>query len=345
MLALAVGCGLFAMLGVQQLLARKAGAQPNVVVLVAARDLQAEEVLAPDMVAVRKVLKSAAPAGSVSSYKDVEGRWVKLPMLAGEPIVDAKLAAKGEAPGLLGRIPQGQRAFAVEVNEQSGVSGFVLPDNHVDVILARSSSGKNGTTESHAETILQDIRVLAAGTETTRTEDKSIEVHTVTLAVTPEQVARLVAARAEGSLSLALRGQNSHEIVDMPRPTPEPEPKPEPKPEPAPPPVVVAQPPPVVVATAPVRRPVRIWHGPSHTFRSRPNPEIHDPGADAEAALAAARQASATPSPAPVAPTRAPPAPPTWEVPPPWAVPPYGAPATVPTAPASAMTAGLGPTP
>ena len=30
--------------------------------------------------------------------------------------------------------PQGMRAFAIEVNEQTGVSGFVLPDHRVDVV-------------------------------------------------------------------------------------------------------------------------------------------------------------------------------------------------------------------
>jgi pilus assembly protein CpaB len=353
MLALAIGCGLLAMLGVQQLVGRKSAAQPAVEMLVAARDLQAEESLTPDLVAVKKVPKSDLPAGSVGSYKDVEGRWVKLPILAGEPIVDAKLAPKGEAPGLLGRIPPGFRAFAVEVNEQSGVSGFILPDYHVDVVLARSKDTSTAGSEPRAETILQDILVLAAGTATARTDDKSIEVRTVTLAVTPEQVALLVAARAEGSLSLSLRGQNSHEIVETPAPLPPPAPAPPvvaPEPPPAPAPAVVVA---AVEPPRPVRRPVRIWHGPGRAYRGQSNPEVHDPEgeAQAQAEQVARARSAAPPDTAPMVPPTPPAmagmpsqAPPTWEVPPPWAMPPYGVP---PQAAAAALTAttGLGPHP
>ena len=71
------------------------------------------------------------------------------------------------------------------------------------------------------ETILQDILVLAAGQVFTRQEEKSLQNRTVTLAVFPEQVHILVAARAKGPLSLSLRGVNDHEIVDRPKPKPE----------------------------------------------------------------------------------------------------------------------------
>ena len=71
------------------------------------------------------------------------------------------------------------------------------------------------------ETILQDILVLAAGQVFTRPEEKSLQNRTVTLAVLPEQVHILVAARAKGPLSLSLRGVNDHDIVDRPKPKPE----------------------------------------------------------------------------------------------------------------------------
>ena len=108
---------------------------------------------------------------------------------------------------MVARIPKGMRAFAIEVNEHTGVSGFILPDHRVDVV--QPESGPNSTSE--AETILQDVLVLASGQVFTRPEDRSIQSRTVTLAVTPEQVDILVAASAKGSLSLSLRGLNDHE--------------------------------------------------------------------------------------------------------------------------------------
>lgn len=210
LLAIAVACGLAAMYGTRQLMVRQPKAEQTREVLAATRDLKVEEVLKPDMVKVVKVPESGVPVGSFNSYKDIADRWVRMPMLAGETIVDAKLAPKDAPVGLLSRIPDGMRAFAIEVNEQTGVSGFVLPDHRVDVVLSRQG---NTQGRPQSETILQDVMVLAAGTATTRPEDKAIQARTVTLAVTPDQVDRLVAACVEGTLTLSLRGLNDHEQV------------------------------------------------------------------------------------------------------------------------------------
>jgi len=162
--------------------------------------------------------KSAVPVGAYSSFKDVEERWVKTAMLEGDPIVDKKLGPKGSPPGLVANIPQGMRAFAIEVNEQSGVSGFILPGHRVDVVRFEAN---DRSPSQRGETILQNILVLAAGQVFTRPEEKALLNKSVTLAVFPEQVDILVAARAKGPLSLSLRGVNDHDIVNRPKPKPE----------------------------------------------------------------------------------------------------------------------------
>ena len=86
------------------------------------------------MVKVIRMAKSAVPANAFSSSKDVEDRWVKNAMLEGDVLVEKKLGPKGTPPGLVANIPKGMRAFAIDVTEQSGVSGFILPGHHVDVV-------------------------------------------------------------------------------------------------------------------------------------------------------------------------------------------------------------------
>ena len=111
------------------------------------------------------------------------------------------------------------RAFAVDVNEQSGVSGFILPGHRVDVV--RYEARREDLAAARRDTILQNILVLAAGQVFTRPEEKSVQSRTVTLAVTPEQVDILVAAKVKGPLTLSLRGVNDHDIVERPKPKPE----------------------------------------------------------------------------------------------------------------------------
>lgn len=253
MLALAVLSGLGAMFGTSRMLAKNQGkvAQETQDVLVAVRDLKVEEVLNPELVKVVAMPRASVPAGTYTSFKDVEDRWVMIRTLEGEPILDRKLAPKGSPAGLVSRIHPGMRAFTLEVNEHTGVSGFVLPDHRVDVVLAIANN--NGKEE--AETILQDIPVLATGQVFTRPEDRSIQSRTVTLEVSPEQVDILVAARAKGALSLALRGLNDHRMA-KPRVV---------EPPPAPPPVVVAvkpveppPPPPPAIVPAPEPEPAPV---------------------------------------------------------------------------------------
>jgi pilus assembly protein CpaB len=225
-LALAVAIGLGAMFLSRQFLASNKGkqAEETLEVLVAARDFKEEEILKPDMVKVIPMAKSAIPPRSFTSFKDVEDRWVKTTMLEGDVIVEKKLGVKGTPPGLVANIPKGMRAFAIDVTEQSGVSGFILPGHRVDVLRYEN----NDKHDLRAETILQNVLVLAAGQVFMRPEERSVQSRTVTLAVKPDEVDILVTARAKGALSLALRGVNDHDLVVRR------EPKPAPKPAPAP---------------------------------------------------------------------------------------------------------------
>jgi pilus assembly protein CpaB len=218
-LTLAVMFGLGAMLLTRQMLspgAQKKEEQTQEV-LVAARDFKEEERIKPDMVTVLRMVKSAVPPGSFSSFKDVEDRWVKTTMLEGDVLMERKLGTKGTPPGLVANIPKGMRAFAIDVTEQSGVSGFILPGHHVDVVRFEATDKQ----QVRGETILQNVLVLAAGQVFTRPDEKSVQSRTVTLALSPDDVDILAAARAKGMLSLSLRGVNDHDVVKrLPKPEP-----------------------------------------------------------------------------------------------------------------------------
>jgi pilus assembly protein CpaB len=277
--------GLLAMLGVNHLLANRARPPEMCDVLLAAAELKEEVVLKPEMLQVVKRPREAVPEGGFASPDDVVGRWVSIRMLPGEPIVGAKLAPKDAPPGLIGRIPRGLRAFTLEVTEKTGVSGFILPTHHVDVIQDLRDE-KTGKPKPRGRTILQNVEVLAAGQTLTSHDDKSIVVRTVTLSVTPTQAEVLTAAQARGPLSLSLRGIDDLSVVDLPA-IDEPEPRPTQaaaQPPLAPPPVSGPPPERAVVAKSPpppVKR-VVIIHGlrPPQLLSFRAERSAADPGAE-----------------------------------------------------------------
>jgi pilus assembly protein CpaB len=214
LLTLAVGFGLGAMFLTRQLLSDDSSKKPEETqeIVVAARDFKEEEILKPEMLKMMVMVKSAIPVGAFSSIKDVEDRWVRSTMFEGDVLVEKKLGAKGAPPGLVANIPKGMRGYAIEVTEQTGVSGFILPGHRVDVLHYEQSEKKE--VHAQAQAILQNVLVLAAGQVFTRPEERSLPTRTVTMALSPSDVEVLVAARGKGGmLSLSLRGVNDNEVV------------------------------------------------------------------------------------------------------------------------------------
>ncbi len=135
----------------------------------------------------------------------------------GEAILDVKLTKAGEAAGLTSLLEPGESAFTIEVNVSSGVSGFLRPSHHVDVYW----TGRVETSERVAEVtklIQSRLRLIAIDQSANEEVEKAGIAKTVTVAVTPQQVAKLAQAQSTGQLSLALVGANTErtdEIVEV----------------------------------------------------------------------------------------------------------------------------------
>jgi pilus assembly protein CpaB len=151
------------------------------------------------------------PNGGFSRIEDVLERSVISPIQPEEPIVEARIAARGSGGGLAPLIPPGLRAIAVRVNDVVGVAGFVLPGMRVDVLVTGLPPGHEGMMTS---TVLQNITVLSAG-QTTQADAKSQSIITpvVTLLVTPAQAEALTLANNEGKIQLILRNSSDQQVA------------------------------------------------------------------------------------------------------------------------------------
>ena len=101
------------------------------------------------------------------------------------------------------------RAISTEISPETGAGGFILPNDHVDVILTKreKNTGVSGAPDAvKSEIILPNVRVLAIDQAPKEKEGQnSVVGKTVTLELKPEQAATLAAGRQAGTLSLALR--------------------------------------------------------------------------------------------------------------------------------------------
>ena len=134
----------------------------------------------------------------------------RAPFAAGEPIREAKLVnAKGS--GFMAAIlPSGMRAISTQISPETGAGGFILPNDHVDVILTRrerdADKQSNGGDSYNSGTILSNVRVLAVDqTVEEKNGQKVVVGKTATLELTPPQTELLAVSQQLGTLSLALR--------------------------------------------------------------------------------------------------------------------------------------------
>lgn len=149
--------------------------------------------------------------------KAIEHMVVRAPLVAGEPITDAKVV-NSESTGLMAAsLTPGKRAISIPISAESGAGGFILPNDRVDVILTRdvevSGEGTGDRANlsmslklAKAQTLLRDVRVLAIDQTVKQESDQPAYVaKTATLELTQPEAQLLAEAGASGTLSLSLR--------------------------------------------------------------------------------------------------------------------------------------------
>jgi pilus assembly protein CpaB len=142
----------------------------------------------------------------------VIGKVANQTILANEPVVKARVAEHLGGSTLSAFITPTKRAVSIPVNPVTGVAGFVLPGNLIDVLQTRRDGG--------TLTLLENIKVLAVDQEASPDKDKPAIVKSVTLELTPEQTETLVGATQTGSIHLALRNPLDSRLLVQPPPQP-----------------------------------------------------------------------------------------------------------------------------
>ena len=164
-----------------------------------------------EMLRIVRYPKESVPAGAFTSMDSVVGQTTKVFMSAREPVTAIKLSSRGGGLSMLVRPTM--RASSLEVNNVSGVSGFVLPGDRVDVLTTVDGRGAN--EDAIPRTVLQNIEVLAAGQKTEQKDNKPITVQSVTLLVDPDGAETLALALHEGKIHLVLRNPDDQELVKV----------------------------------------------------------------------------------------------------------------------------------
>ena len=148
--------------------------------------------------------QEAIPGGTFASIQQLMAggkRIVLASIEANEPVLASKITGPGQRATLSAVIGPGMRAITIRVNDVEGVAGFVLPGDHVDVLLTRQPDKHSGNTD----VVLQNAKVLAVDQLADDSSEKPAVVKAVTLEVETVAAQKLSLAASLGTLSLVLR--------------------------------------------------------------------------------------------------------------------------------------------
>lgn len=187
----------------------------TVPVLVANTDLLFGDELTPDALRLVEMPEDAVPLDAMRDMADVfpadynpleSGALIMLDDIRmNEIILPHRVSGLGGRGSLSARIRPGYRAVSIRVNDVTGVSGFVVPGDLVDIQYVSEPNPGLGKPLYRSDIILQSVRVLGIDQSHNRNNDAPEVARTVTLEVSHMDAQALAIAQEAGTLTLVLR--------------------------------------------------------------------------------------------------------------------------------------------
>ena len=192
---------------------------PTVDVYAVNRIMEHGEQITADDIVVIKYAEPFLPEGVFRTEEELfpdgleELRVVTRQLEVNEPIIAVKVTEPGEVAGISALLARGMRAFAIEVDVSSGVSGFLSPGDRVDVYWTGRVEGQEGGNGEVTKLIQAAVQLVAIDQTSESGRTGATIARTVTVQVTPDEVGALAQAQATGNLSLSLVGREDDTIA------------------------------------------------------------------------------------------------------------------------------------
>jgi pilus assembly protein CpaB len=174
--------------------------------------------LTPENVRFVDYPNGSIPPGAFTNQTQLlpagQKRVALMPISVNEPILTGKISGIGQGASIASLLPDGMRAASVRINDVSGVSGFIQPNDSVDVLITRTMPDANNSQVT--DVLLQNVRVMAIDQQQKNADGTPKVAKTATLEVSPLDAQKLALAQDVGTLSLVLRkpGEQNNPVVE-----------------------------------------------------------------------------------------------------------------------------------
>lgn len=200
-------------------------------VVVAVTAIPAHVTVTPEMVTVKSIPSEAVHPDAISSIDDIVGFTTNMAIYNDEQIIRTKVATDENSVNLSFRIPENMRAMTIPMTEISGVGGYIVEGDKIDILVTYTleAADDDPVTEQNEEiegktvtyTQFQNIVIIEKGPNTTPTEGQAQPTgvtSSLTLLVTPSQAEVLTYAQMSGSINMTLRNpvdENINELTEF----------------------------------------------------------------------------------------------------------------------------------
>lgn len=242
---------------------KKFGSKKQVVV--AAKDIDEMAPIDESMLEVTDRPVDFVQPAALETPDAAIGQLALAPIKKGEQILNTKIVPVSKDTGLSSQVTPGKRAVTVMIDESRGVAKLLKPGDRIDLLVA-ADSGQGIDKKREIRTLLQDVPILATGTNIVDTVPIQVEedgkdvlltnlrkvsnFNSITLEVSQNEAQQVIYVQSTnpGSLYVTLRNPNDRYInplktvdsddilgrVKAPRVPAQEPPKPAPAPPPAP---------------------------------------------------------------------------------------------------------------
>lgn len=187
----------------------------TVPVVVATGQLQYGQKLTEKNLKIVQFAKESAPPNAFSKIEDLisesDNRIVLRSIDPSEPILKSKVTGFGERATISAQLTPGMRAFTLRIDSVSGVAGFLLPNDRVDIFMTR-----NNADGLSANLLMQNVKVIAVDQFSDKESNQARVARTATVEVSPKDAQALALAQQVGRLTLSLRQIDEIETTDEP---------------------------------------------------------------------------------------------------------------------------------
>lgn len=206
-------------------------------VIVATKDLPVGHILSAEDLAWKEWPEAGLSSEMVRQVGDqapssvLTGR-LDTAVKAGDPVLTSHILDETKENVIAVRLPAGMRAVAIEVSADSMVGGFIGPGDYVDIVMTYRASFEpqednpeiremvdRNLNRLAAQTLLQNIQVLAVDQTADGRGGEAKLGRTVTLAVTAQEAEKLILGDDLGDLRLVLRAFADDTIIRNEWPT------------------------------------------------------------------------------------------------------------------------------